>query len=471
MFYNDLLACRKRSLNSGKMNKNMQNFKFLLGSFCLSLLILFSCNDPSILGSELLEEDQFDLQFSDDFRIEASTVEGDPILAYNSGPLVVNFQLGRIDEPIFGEYNSTVFMEFELNADLKPEFGDGATLDSAVIILPFSGFNTYGGALGREFEVDLLRIQENISGFDSLSTNTEIATEFLETVTFTVDSSDVEVINHVTGELDTLDGHIRIAVPQALADEIFNAPNPDSTFSTDDNFQDFFSGIALRPTANTDGMIGTQLLTPNTINASMQFFHHNPSVDTSFYLFPVGTFSVKTVNFNHDYNGSVVGDFIEQGTTGGDSLLFLQSMEGTNIELEFTNLADFQDIVVNRAELVFSLDSIFGDDLESYPPIEQLELNQILEDGTSQRVDDLEFLFLTRDFAETFSLFGGTLDEETNTYRMNFSTHFQRMIDGDVINKLEIVPFSRINQATRSVIKGPGRSNGAMRLEVFYTAL
>ena len=109
----------------------MQNLKFILGSLCLSLLVLFSCNDPSLIGSDLLDEDLLDLQFTDAFDISARTVEGDSLLAYQNTARVDIYHLGAINEPVFGNYKSTIYTEFERAVTTTPNFA-GETLDSAI---------------------------------------------------------------------------------------------------------------------------------------------------------------------------------------------------------------------------------------------------------------------------------------------------------------------------------------------------
>ena len=147
---------------------------------------------------------------------------------------------------------------------------------------------------------------------------------------------------------------------------------------------------------------------------------------------------------------------------------FLQAMEGTKVELEFTNLDNFRNILVNKAELIVSIDSLLpGDDLDQWPPIDQLLLNEVTEDGESVLIEDV--LFRPR-LADLQGFFGG-FSRDDNTYRMNISTHFQRMVDEESSSTLELIPYSRGNKASRLVLKGVGRTEGAVRMEVFYTKL
>lgn len=459
----------------------MQSLKFTFGTLCLGFLLLISCNDPSLIGSDLLEEDQFNIRFSDSVRFEAKTVFGDSVRTYDTltAGQLFNYQFGRIDDPVFGPYSSTIYVEFQLNGGQIPSF-EGETFDSAVLILPFDGFNTYGDPFGKQFEMEILRLGDPLDeDMNHYSDEVVMSTTLLETVTFTVDSSIVEINDPETGELDTLPAHIRIPVPSSLANEIFTADSID--LATNDEFQAFFPGLAFRPTTSTEGMIGIQLRAPTPIAPLMQFFHHSTE-DTTTYLFPIGTSAAKFTTFDHEFGGTVVEDFVNQGAMGGDSLLFLQAMEGANIELDFTNLDDFQNIVVNKAELIIPLDSFPGDDESLAPPIDFLIANQIDETGELILIEDLQFIFFVRRLSiqDQGSLYGGFVDEDDNSYHLNITTHFQRMIDGETTNRMMITPYNsggdgtiynRGDRASRSILRGPGNAKGGMRLDLFFTKI
>lgn len=455
----------------------MQNLKLAFGALCLGFLLLMSCNDPTLIGGNVLEGDEFNIEFTEDIEILASTVYAEPVLTYDT---IINLQLtdyllGQIDDPIFGSYKSSVYVEFDINGGIKPNF-EGQTLDSAIIILPFDGLNTYGAALGESFDIQLSELSTRFEGGTNHFSDEEISTMgILETVTVIPSMDSVVVGTLNSTDIDTIFPQVRIPVPMALAQRIFT--NTDSiNFNSSNDFQNFFPGLELKPVGGSNGMFGLQLRASGRV-ARMEFFSHD-TIQKS-YSFPVGSFTTKFSTFEHDPTGSTLQDFVEQGKSGGDSLLFVQSLEGTNIQLEFTNLEDLQDIVVNKAELFFEADSLPGDDFELYPLTEQMIINEVTEEGETELIEDLIILIGRYGSTDGLSIFGGSPDED-RVYRMNISGHFQRMIDGEATNILRITPLNggddltglnRGNKASRTVIKGPGRTTGRMKLVLNYTKI
>lgn len=456
----------------------MQNLKLAFGALCIGFLVLMSCNDPSLIGTDVLEEDQFNIQAADDIEILARTVYADPVRTFDT---IIAYQLseylvGQIDDPIFGSYKSSTFVEFDVNGGLRPEF-TGNTLDSAVIILPFDTSSYYGNALYQSFDIEISRLSSTFPSSTNHFSDEEVMTSEVLGVATIFTSPDSVVVNVPNStDLDTLPPHFRIPLAPFLAQEIFNLDS--TSFESNDNFQDVFAGLAFRPVGGANGIFSLNLKAPFLIVPRIQYYYHQNTVFSS-YLFPVGNFATKFTTFEHDYTGTMVEEFVAQGQSAGDSLLFIHSMEGTDIELEFPDLTDFQDIVVNKAELIFEVESLPGDDIMLYPPTEQLVINQVDADGEVDFVEDLMSLFQRYNVEQTFGLFGGTLSDEM-TYSMNITEHFQRIVDGEASNILRISPFNgggdftdlnRGNQASRVVIRGPKNSKGKMKLILNYTKI
>lgn len=454
----------------------MQNLKLTFGVLCIGFLLLMSCNDATLIGSDVLEEDQFNIQSSEDIEILARTVYAEPVRTFDE---VINFQLinyliGKVDDPIFGTYQSSVFTEFTLNG-LSPDF-TGKTLDSAIILLPFDSLTMgYGeDIIGQSFDVELHQLATRFGDAEfHLSDETIEVSEFLGTVQM-VPSTDLVTIDVPNSDTtQQLPPHFRIPLPTALAEKIFNAPS--TAFDSTAAFQDFFPGIEFRPAGGPNAIFGVQLR--GNLTAQMQFFFSDTLERV--YNFPVSNTSTKMTTFDHDFTGSIVDEFVQKGNEGGDSLLFVQSLEGTDIELTFPNLEDLGDIVVNKAELIFEVDSIPGDDFDLYSPTPQMMVNQVEDDGDLVLIEDLGILIARYGEVDGFAIFGGSPDDD-RIYSLNISGHFQRMIDGEATNVLRITPLNgdrtffnlnRGNEASRVVIKGPENTQGRMKLVLNYTKI
>lgn len=462
----------------------MQNLKLAFGALFVGLLCLMSCNDPTLIGGDVLESDQFNIQSTEDIEILASTVYAEPVRTFDS---IINYQLtdyliGQIDDPIFGRYKSSVYVEFDVNGGIKPDFTN-EVLDSAIIVFPLNTSNSYGDAYGQTFDLDFSIISQRLEASLNRFSNEGVDVDpVLQTIPVTPSSADVLFISD-DNDTTRLDPHLRIPVPDVLAQEIYQEANTDFTdsttvFDSNNDFQDFFPGFFISPTSSMpNGMFSVQLRS-STFGARMEF--HTSRLDTTFvYSFPVGSFTTKFTTFDHDFSGTIVEDFVGQGKSGGDSLLFVQSLEGTDIQLEFAGLADFQDIVVNKAELVFEADSLPGENYDLYPLTPQLMINEVTDDGETELIEDLIILIGRYGSTDGLNIFGGSPDEN-GVYRMNISGHFQRMVDGEATNILRITPLNgggdltslnRGNRANKAVIKGPGRTTGRMKLVLNYTKI
>ena len=92
------------------MNNNSSIFAFAL----LSISFLFaSCNDSTNIGSNILEQDFIDSEFSDTLTIKALSLLGDTTVTYypynNINPHPGGFVFGNFHDPIFGVTNATIY--------------------------------------------------------------------------------------------------------------------------------------------------------------------------------------------------------------------------------------------------------------------------------------------------------------------------------------------------------------------------
>ena len=176
---------------------------------------------------------------------------------------------------------------------------------------------------------------------------------------------------------------------------------------------------------------------------------------------------VKTVNFNHDYAGSQVEKALDPVITE-DSIIFVQGMSGVTATLEFPFVNQFSNVLVNKAELVLPIIQLVGN--EEFDPIIQLALEEILEDGTTRPINDLNIAASLGTGNSFIAAFGGVV-VDGNRYSINMSNQFQEMIDGNVTNKIKILVLNRASKASRSVIGGTGHSEFPIKLNFSFTHL
>jgi len=147
-------------------------------------------------------------------------------------------------------------------------------------------------------------------------------------------------------------------------------------------------------------------------------------------------------------------------------------MEGLFTKVEFPGLADFEDIAVNQAELIFTV--VRNTDLDTYPAPQYLGAIQKNESGNYYETRDFQYAGNTNNI----SYFGGTQtfavrgDDKIIQYRMYITSFLQGVIDNRYSeNALYLLPLDTAEQATRVVLGGSNHNNYPVQLRLTYTRL
>ena len=437
-------------------------------------VVVNSCNDPSPIGSELLQQDQVDIFFTDSIQLKASTVKEDRILTYDPNPSTIydNFLVGDYTDPVFGNTQAGLFAQLTLDFD-PPDYED-ALLDSVVLTLQYDSIGTYGILDEDLFSLGVYRITEPIDKESDYYSDDEFdfdeVTPLAEKLDFT---PRVSTGDSITGILDyrfdpdgdtlTIPPSLRFKFTNFFGQEFINYDSV--TYASNTNFVEQFKGIHVRPLTNTPGILSFDI---SSLSASgLTVYYRQDTVRTQ-YEYSFSTRFVQFSNLKNDFEGAIVDDFFDD-TDLGDSILFVQAMTGPNVKIEIPDIEDFENVIVNKAELEFTVADIDGDNLNDYPAIENLIAADIGADG--------QFVFLTDVLAGGVN-FGGFVIDETGqqneaiqVYRMNTSAQFQQIIEGNRDNVIYIRAFPKQEQANRVVIYGPGHSTYPMKLKLTYTKL
>lgn len=448
--------------------------KRILFSSVLALVVavLFSCNDASVLGSNILpEENNLEVDFTDTISLISSTVRLDSTRVYDPNPSLQpgRYIAGRVEDPVFGIYSSNIYTQFEL-LTTNPDFSN-AVLDSVVLLLAYDNTGGFYGELDNPFTIKVREVQEYMSpvetyqSFQTFNTSTSTLGE----LTFTPAPNDSVRLS----EDVILAPHIRIPIDNALGNRFFNETDT-TVFENDDNFTNYFNGVQIEAALDENSaMIGLDLLD----NLSqLVFYYHEDTVQKAFVL-RAKSGSTKTMNFNHTYDKGIyasLNPFIGNATLS-DSLVFLQGMEGHDVRIELPFIKDFPKVVVNKAELVVRV----AQDATSttYPIPEQLILSSVVDENSEPLL--IEDVTVSLSSTSSFEgSFGGnpqvnsSSGEDIIEYRMNISGYLQSVLDGSIENKplyLEIFPKS--DQPNRLILGGAKHSKYNMSIELTYTKL
>ncbi len=446
--------------------------KFIL---FLSVVVAFThnaCNDPTVIGSDLLSGDQLDIQFTDTMTIESYTAIEDSIATYFPGIFtnIESFPVGIFEDPIMGTASSGVYVQYSLNS-VFPDFDEpGLTLDSVVLVLPYNIEYSFGN-LDEVHSVEVYQMSESFPDtavfYSDMSFMADTLIGKADFRPITNEDDSVSVYFPAQDITRKLPPQLRIKLDQnGFAEKLFNA---DSTvLGSVDGFENFLKGIHIKPTSVNKGMPSFNFRTNN----SGLFVYYRRNSDTTFlsYQFPVFLGNVVTAEYHHDYSTSnlnLLSDFIGKNAPHADSLLFVQGMSGTNVVIRVPHVEYLSDKVINKAEIILPI-QILPEDDPIYEPDIKVLVSEILANGSASLIDDF-ILARNRVGLERFTELAGGDIESDNTYRLNITTHLQDMSRGQVTKDMRISIFLKAEQSSRVILGGTGNSDTPAKLEVTFT--
>ena len=223
-------------------------------------LVTFSCSKPTIVGSDLLAQDQIDIGFTDTFSLITTNVLTDSVRTFSPefNNQMVAYLVGEMDDPIFGRTVARIHANFRSGSE-EPDFTD-AVLDSVVLVLPYYGFSQYGDTM-QMYGLDVYELAEQMSSENEYFSNAEfqigdlIGTSDL----FIPRPSDSITVNSHGGEPDeTIDlpAQLRIRLNDAFGQRFLDEPI--ETYEDDSTFLASYPGIQI---------------VPNTVNAGLSAFN------------------------------------------------------------------------------------------------------------------------------------------------------------------------------------------------------
>ncbi len=448
----------------------MRNTIIALAMLFAALFSMNSCNDPTIIGSDLLSGDQINVAFTDTISLQARTVMGDSVRTYSPNPSLqlTSYLCGALDDPVFGLSTAQVFAGLSLNNGNSPNpafSDDGVGLDSIVLILPWFANGFYGDTT-EIYGLAVYRLEEQLDDtIEYFSNQSLIAFEKIGE-TKIIPSPNTKTTIESPGSdsivIDTLIPELRIRMDEGFSSEFFNAVA--LNFESSTAFLNFFKGINVRPTTTNGGMLSFSLRSPAAV---MAVYYHRDSMYYQ-YNFPISAQSVKFTTFEQDYTGSTIENFIDDPEKG-DSLVFLQGMAGVNVRVNFPYSGALSNIAVNKAELELTILQLAEEGGINYDPVDRMIVSEVKEDGSKRLITDVT-LAISRNRNNFSTIFGGTV-VDGNKYLLNLTSHYQELILGSVSNEIEISVFLKGDKASRVVLAGPKLSDSPLKLRLSFTTL
>jgi len=452
--------------------------KFIYSCFLiLALGSILSCNDPAFIDTDLVNVDLLDIEIEDDFDISASTVTEDSILAYAPGQIIIaRYPFGIADDPVFGRTTASTVVQPFLTTTSPPTFA-GAVVDSVVMEVVFNPEQPFYGDTTGVLGIEVFEVEETLDAASDFYSNFRVQTGATPIGSYSrvpnfQDSIESSRLQGDTVFVDTYPPHIRFRLANNYGERVINAG--DILLSTTD-FITTFKGLELRPTMENEGLVAfdfDSFVSGRGVNingATVMIYYTQNGEHKQYNLAVNATFSVKFPQYEQDYSGSIVGEFLNHEILG-DSLIFVQGMSGSNAVVQLEDIASrLNGSLINGATLeVYATAFNNDEDIRPVPP--QLVLRSFDDNGVLSYIRD----FQSSSFAGTLSISGGEPEDVGNgiyKYTFDVVSELQDIINGKSSDEIYIRVSSKVATMNRVVLFGADHSTYPIRLNVTYTKL
>ncbi|HEB62349.1 MAG TPA: DUF4270 family protein, partial [Bacteroidetes bacterium] len=374
-----------------------KHFIFASSILIMFLVVITSCNDSNPLGAEIIDPDRPDVVFTDTLTLLSTTVREDSVKTYDNLSLLSTYFCGNFNDPVFGnsvaEINTQLRLSGALPDTLFSQINNGeATLDSVVFVLEYDTARFYGD-LDVEQDLEIRLLSEDMDNNATYYSNDNFdATELLTTATINPSQYHIDSAFTAVRSGDTI-YFPSVRIPLNKNHDLFQNylfSGEKEYYDSDSALLQVFKGVKLKVNNPTDLMMAFNLSSAQT----GMFLYYHTSNDTSRYRFWITNKAAQMVYLKSDDAGSTVEPFISDDNGGaylGDSLIFIQGMSGLNAKLSIPFAKNLQNIIVNKAELDFTVASMLPEDKSVFyeNPISNILISKKDEDGKLIVIADL----------------------------------------------------------------------------------
>lgn len=433
------------------------------------LLFTVSCTeDLDTIGMDLIDS-QLDISSETVQPVSAFTQIEDSV---PTSIAEVNL-LGFYYDPLFGKTLSSIYTEamppelpFNIPGNREPE---ELTVDSVVLILAYGG---YFGDISIEQNLRIYELEDTIPPGTIYSNKTlNTKPELLHSSSFLPKPD--KSIYIIDGE-DTTDiqpPHLRVQLATSLGRRFIESAPITSGFTSFDDYRGFFKGlkITVEETSPPGSMLYFNLRSGmSRVQIYYHYYTEEDTINASYNLQLFNQFARKYShfeNFGHqDADQEIKNQALNGDTLAGMHRLFVQSMANFRTKIWLPEPDEIIDnssglTAINMAKLIVPVDENVIEDTLA------IARSLILLRGDT--IGDIVGL---RDQALGTAYFGGILNEDKMEYSFNITQHLQQVMSGELPNFPLYLRTSRsYENAGRTVIRGPGRDESPLRLEIQYT--
>jgi hypothetical protein len=441
-------------------------YKFRFG-FALMIITFLSCSeDPGKTGLALLPTgDLVVVSKATDSNIK-SFIATDEIQRTDESSYNL---LGTFNDPVFGKTLADFACQYRLTA--FPEFLKNARIDSLVLYLAYK--EIYGDTLTPQ-NIKIYELAQDIPYDDKFYQNTdlkamsygEVLGEKIYIPKFRLDSLTNNYGSTNKIPKDTVTQEVAIRMSETLVNKLVSADS--ITYTKNDLFLKYFKGLYIE--VKDQSQEGTLM---KILGSGMVMYFHSTVVKDSTFTYRNNTSASRVSRFVHDYSTATFAANLDT-ELNKDSLIYVQTTGGIRSKILIPNLGIWSKLIpelandpdtahftINKAELIFKLDTMFSQP-KDFRPSEQLFLAAIDSKGKT---------YLPQDYSFSPAYYGGTYNIKDRTYRFNIAQHIQDVIDkkeGKENNGFYLQTAYMNSTSRRAVLKGATSKTG-IRLEITYS--
>lgn len=463
---------------------SLMTYLKVISLFTVISLLNSACTKTSLIGENIFSNDTLGIDYTDTISMLTTTIVGESARTYTpvTNQQLNNYLVGQLSDPIFGNTIAIGYAQFRL-LTTSPNF-ESTTLDSIVLSLPYDVNERHYGNIDGPQTITVSRLSESMDAAEEIRSTKRFETDrVLGTKTFIpnfADSLNILVPSGDTILEEIVRPQLRISLNSEFGNELLNSADKMTGI---EDFLDYFKGIEIKGSGNTDAIISFAL---SAASMTLYYTQEDSIFDENDifqgiedvakrYVFAVNSFSAKSVYFFNDRTGigqdRIEAPVIKYLNNHNDSLLFVQSTQGTMAKITFPYLDNLAGAIINKAELILTVAN--RENLTDFGLPEQLIATSLI-DSNYVVIEDMAVSLST---AGNFAIFGGTAntettnDESVTTYKINITGHFQDVVDGLVGNELYITTYPKPQVASRVVLGGAGHSTYPIKLKLNYTKL
>ena len=445
----------------------------------ISLFIFNGCKNPTSIGLDVAPDLALDSKIAYDSTIVTKLIKEEEI----SANYQTNSPVGFFNDSEFGTTEASIATALTLPNNTGLTFHDTATLDSAVLVLPFAGF--YGDSINAHFQIDVRELDEKIYQDEAIPNyfNTKQwahkSTIIGSSATFGAKTKDSVIIGDIrVGKIDTVKKvipQLRIKLKIAAITQLFLDADS-AKLSTNNQFNNYFKGLYISinkaSITNNGGIFLFNTSTPGS--ARLDVFYKETKtagkIDTLQKSFAIaGNLGNVVSPITWDYSNTNIP--AELAKTNSDKV-YLKGFSGTKVKISFPNLKNLKvlgkRVIINKAQLIVK---VIGGSQTPYKPLPLLKAYrwdianrpQLLPDESPNDPRNIGAGFI-----------GGLYSTNNNNYVFNITAHVQDLLKGntDYGTFISSINFTDAKSQTSTMgrsILGGSSGNYKMQLKVYYT--